>query len=559
MSIIRYLTSDKKRLGIVVSIAIIMIGVIPLIYYTYYADPDRSYKIEQETLISEDGTRIEALIYKPKGISHEGIVVGHGYCGNKRYMQPLCIELVKRGFTVVNIDFRGHGSSDGHLPIREDENRYFGLKLDMEAAIDYLEDIDEIEQIGLVGHSMGAHTAVKVSEDHPDKIEATVSIGHIPDDDNDFDDISNLLVAIGQYEQTMNEGDALEFLEEYTGEENVKVGKQYGDFDDGDACKVVIGEGSEHLGANLNPTIVTEMIQWFELAFNGKKANDIELTMHYTQIFYRIALIGVISLIFVLTIYLSNHLFKNDFSYPEKEIIKDISIKNLCIYYLIGFFIAFFLLLEPLDLIFSFVTPIENANTMLAILVGTAISIIILYYFLLRRERLGFKDIFSKIKIMCSANPKLSLIYGATAAVLYTVSISALTHWSNTTTFPTFREVLVILYITTLFFPFLLIKEFYFRTIQGQLNKSSRLKEYFKMTGLGIFIDNVLFLPLMIILWGSHSLALYLTVLILFSIIQQIFVTWVYMHSGRNILGSTLFLCIFYAWMIINFYPFEFI
>ena len=123
----------------------------------------------------------------------------------------------------------------------------------------------------------------------------------------------------------------------------------------------------------------------------------------------------------------------------------------------------------------------------------------------------------------------------------------------------TLREVLVISYITVLFFPFVLIKEFYFRIIQGQLNKSGRLKEYFKMTGLGIFIDNILFLPLMIVLWGSDFLALALTVMILFSIIQQILVTWVYMHSGRNILGSTLFLCIFYAWMIINFYPFEFI
>ena len=558
MSIIRYLTSDKKRLGIVVSIAIIMIGVIPLIYYTYYADPDRSYKIEQETLISEDGTRIEALIYKPKGISHEGIVVGHGYCGNKRYMQPLCIELVKRGFTVVNIDFRGHGSSDGHLPIREDENRYFGLKLDMEAGIDYLEDIDDIEQIGLVGHSMGAYTAVRVSEDHPDKIEATVSIGHIPDEDNDFDDISNLLVAIGQYEQTMTEGEALEFLEEYTGKENVKVGEQYGDFDDGDACKVVIGEGSEHLGANLNPTIVTEMIQWFELAFNGKKANDIELTMHYTQIFYRIALIGVISLIFVLTIYLSNHLFKNDFSYPEKEIVEKTSIKELCAYYIISSIIGI-ILMVPLMGFLNSVTPIKNANIGLSILIGTAVGIIIMSYFLLKKERLGFKDIFSKIKIMCSANPKSSLKYGLIVVVLYIASISALTHWSNTTTIPTLREVLVISYITVLFFPFLLIKEFYFRIIQGQLKKSGRLKEYFKMTGLGIFIDNILFLPLMIVLWSSDFLALALTVMILFSIIQQILVTWVYMHSGRNILGSTLFLCIFYAWMIINFYPFEFI
>lgn len=260
---IKTLTSDKKKLGLVISIAIILVGIIPLIIFTFYADPEKSYKIEATTLVSEDGTRIEALIYKPKGISHEGIVVGHGYCGNKQYMQPLCIELVKRGFTVVNIDFRGHGSSDGHLLPHDHEHRYHGLMLDMEAGIDYLEDIDEIEKIGLVGHSMGGHTAVKTSEENPDKIEATVSLGHIPSDDYDFDDISNLLVAIGQYEQTITKEDALEFLEEYTGKENVRVETLYGDFDDGDACKVTIGEGSEHLAVIFNEKIVTEMVQWF--------------------------------------------------------------------------------------------------------------------------------------------------------------------------------------------------------------------------------------------------------------------------------------------------------
>ena len=556
---IKDLTSDKKRLGLVISIAIILIGIIPQIIFIFYADPEKPYEIEATTLISEDGTRIEALIYKPRGISHEGVVVGHGYCGNKQYMQPLCIELVKRGFTVVNIDFRGHGSSDGRVLPSDHEHRYHGLMLDMEAGIDYLEDIDDIEKIGLVGHSMGGHTAVKTSEENPDKIEATVALGHIPDDDYDFEDISNLLVAIGQYEQTYTEEEALEFLEEYTGKEKVKVGELYGDFDDGDACKVVIGEGSEHLAGNLNPTIVKEMVQWFELAFNDEEADDIELTLLYTQLFYRIALIGVICLIFVLTIYFSNYLFKKEFVYPEKEIIKDISIKNLCIYYLIGLFIAFFILSEPLDLIFSPVTPIKNANTMLALLVGTTISIIIIYYFLLRKERLGFRDIPSKFKIMCSTNPKLAILYGITVAILYAASIAAISHWSNTATIPTIRESLIILYITALFFPFILVKEFYFRIIQGRLNEPNRLKEYFKMTGLGIFIDNIIFVPVMILLWGSDFLALALTVLMLFSIIQQILVTWVYMHSGRNILGSTLFLCIFYAWMIINFYPFEYI
>ena len=472
-------------------------------------------------------------------------------------MQPLCIELVKRGFTVVNIDFRGHGSSDGRVLPRDHEHRYHGLMLDMEAGIDYLEDIDDIEKIGLVGHSMGAYTAVKTSEEHPDKIEATVSLGHIPNDDFDFEDISNLLVAIGQYEQTNTEEEALEFLEEYTGKSDVEVGVRYGDFDDGDACKVVIGVGSEHLAGNLNPTIVTEMVQWFELAFNGKKAGDIELTLLYTQLFYMIALIGVVCLIFVLTIYLSNYLFKNEFLYPEKEIVKDISIKKLCAYYLISLFIGL-IISSFITGIFSSITPIRNANTTLTLLIGTAICILIMYYFLLRKERLGFRDIPSKFKVMCSANPKLSIFYGFSVAIIYIASIAAISHWSYTATIPTIIELLVMLYITALFFPFLLIKEFFFRVIQGRLNEPNRLKEYFKMTGIGILIDNLLFVPIMILLWGSDFLALALTVVILFSIIQQILVTWVYIFSGRNILGSTLFLCIFYAWMIINFYPFEF-
>lgn len=64
-------------------------------------------------------------------------------------MQGLSIDLVKRGFTVVTIDFRGHGSSEGY---RAESSK---LDLDMIAAIEYLEGLGNINKIGLVGHSMG--------------------------------------------------------------------------------------------------------------------------------------------------------------------------------------------------------------------------------------------------------------------------------------------------------------------------------------------------------------------------------------------------------------------
>lgn len=161
---------------------------------------------------------------------------------------------------------------------------------------------------------------------------------------------------------------------------------------------------------------------------------------------------------------------------------------------------------------------------------------------------------------MCSGNPWRAILYGILSAVLLALGITAIADWSTLITLPTPREIGTIFGTAILLFPWLLIKEFYFRTVQGQLKFSNRFKEYFAMVGLGFIMDAFLFIPPMILCWGQGSvfgfLALILTVEVIYSVIQQILVTWVYMYSGRNILGSTVFLCIFSAWMMVNFYPF---
>jgi len=65
MSIIEFLKADKKRAGVIISILILLIGVVPLIIFTFFADSAHPYTITQETLISEDGTKIQAFIYTP--------------------------------------------------------------------------------------------------------------------------------------------------------------------------------------------------------------------------------------------------------------------------------------------------------------------------------------------------------------------------------------------------------------------------------------------------------------------------------------------------------------
>jgi hypothetical protein len=118
----------------------------------------------------------------------------------------------------------------------------------------------------------------------------------------------------------------------------------------------------------------------------------------------------------------------------------------------------------------------------------------------------------------------------------------------------------VIFSLVFLLFPFFFLREFYLRGfIQERLKYASRIREYFTMLVIAIFIDILIFIPVMMIGWQSISLsfvALALTAVTLFIIFQQVLTTWVYMNSGRNILGSTVFYCILFAWMAICFYPF---
>lgn len=560
---IGFFKSNKKRTAIIISLVLIILGVVPLIIFTFAADLKHPYSIKQIQLKSKDGTRLDALIFRPLDDSKidSGIVIGHGFCGNKEYMQPLSIELVKRGFIVISIDFRGHGSSDGYLPARLTEKQADELMGDMMAAVEYLENMDRIDKIGLVGHSMGGRTSLNVAEHNPSKIDAVVSIGMISIDYN-FTRIHNLLMAIGKYEQIFSETDALEFLQEYTGKKSVEINTQYGEFEDGDACKAIIGPMAEHLLEPLDQKIVYETVQWFESAFNGKRASDVVLTLPYHQLSFLIALIGVVSFIFVIILYIRNYLWKETLERPEKELLKDTSLLESIFLYIIASGIGG-ILLFPLSLIFTAVLPVSMGNMLYGVMVGNAIGIIVVYYIFVQKRK--EKQILAVLQIelvkMCAHTPNRSIFYGIIAAILATSAITSIMHWSTTTTILTAREVGTVIGLTILFFPFLLVKEFYFRAVQGRLKATNRVREYFSMVGIGILIDNLLLIVLMISIWQNSNstiafYALALTVVVIFSVIQQFMVTWVYMYSGRNILGSAIFLSIFYGWMIVNFFPF---
>jgi pimeloyl-ACP methyl ester carboxylesterase len=549
--------SNKRKLGLRISIAIVLIGVVPLLILTFVPEFKHSYTIEPIALESDDNIFISAFKYTPREEqSHIGIIVGHSFFGNKLNMQPLSIELVKRGFTVINIDFRGHGASGGFF--------YRGdLIRDMKAAVDYIEqNLPHISEIGLVGHSLGAEIALRVSSLYPDKINATVAIGAVM---NNITSVSNLFIAAGLYDTGLTEEAMLDILSIYTGQEITVVGQlYYGDFHGGNNTRGFISPFSDHLTETMDSAIIFQTVQWFEQAFNGEWASDVFITATILQFSAYIALVGIILLNAMLILYIRDYIFKDKIRYPEKDLLKeyrDISYKKLILYYTIPVVVIqyiFFLILS--DITVGSI-PLSTTTITLTLIFGAAIGIYIVYNFLLLnwQETFSFQDFFKRIKQMLSKNSGRSMIYGIVVGLMVILSIAAIWHWSVQNSLPTLGGIGRMVLIILISFPFFLIKEFYYRSVQGRLKISSRYDEYLIMVGIGIIMDNLLIL--FVITIGRVNLAyippyaLYLLGWVIFSIIQHCSVTYVYMNSGRNIIGSSIFISILYAWMLVVFFP----
>ncbi|MFW9875490.1 MAG: alpha/beta hydrolase family protein [Candidatus Thorarchaeota archaeon] len=538
-------------------IILLCIGVIPLFILTYIPELENLYTIEPLALESEDGVYISAFKYAPKGEkSHAGIIVGHGFFGSKINMQPLSIELVKRGFTVISIDFRGHGASGGYFYRSK-------LILDMIAAVDYLEyNLPYIKEIGLVGHSLGAYIALALSERYPERINATVAIGAVT---NEVTNISNFLITSGRYDSGLTENKILEILRLYTGREEVKIGELYnGDFNDGNNTKGFISPFAGHLTEVVDYAIIYQTIQWFEQAFNGKKGSDIFITATALQIFSYISLVAIIALNSILVVYVSNYIFREQVILPKYNRLEEsgkASIKKLILYYTIPVELIQIIFFLSLSHISTETIAFSTASITLLLIIGASLGSFIILTFLLLSwmETFSFKYIFVMIKRSCSIKPARSLIYGVLIALISILSIASIWHWSVQNTLPTIRGAGRMILLTLISFPFFLIREFYFRNVQERLGNLMNYEEYIIMMGIGIFMDN--FLIVLIIIIGKLNLAylppyaLYLLAWVIFSIIQNCIVTWVYIHSGRNILGSTIFISIFYSWMIVVFFP----
>jgi alpha-beta hydrolase superfamily lysophospholipase len=130
---------------------------------------------EEVTLATEDGAKIAATYY-PGG--ERGVILLHMLGRNRGDYTAFAQELQKRGFSVIAIDLRGHGSSSGDWRSFSASD-FNTMVLDVKAAKEYLLGMGvKPGRIGIVGASIGANIALRyAAEDSEIKTVVLLSPG----------------------------------------------------------------------------------------------------------------------------------------------------------------------------------------------------------------------------------------------------------------------------------------------------------------------------------------------------------------------------------------------
>lgn len=137
---------------------------------------DASEPPEQVSFPTEDGGLIYADRY---GKGDRGVVLAHGGRFNKESWEKQARVLVKAGFRVLAIDFRGRGQSRGGA---QAQSRDDGAHFDVLAAVQYFRK-SGAKTVSVVGASFGGGAAAEASaEAEQGEIDRLVLLAHSPID-----------------------------------------------------------------------------------------------------------------------------------------------------------------------------------------------------------------------------------------------------------------------------------------------------------------------------------------------------------------------------------------
>jgi dipeptidyl aminopeptidase/acylaminoacyl peptidase len=138
------------------------------------AEFERPY--QDVTLVTSDNLKISGW-YIP-GSRPQAIILVHGIDANRRAVIPEAMVFAQAGYHLFMFDLRAHGQSEGR------EATYgYREALDVQAAVDYVDALPQIEGIGALGTSYGGAAVVRAAALDP-RLQAVViesSYSSLPD------------------------------------------------------------------------------------------------------------------------------------------------------------------------------------------------------------------------------------------------------------------------------------------------------------------------------------------------------------------------------------------
>ncbi len=112
-------------------------------------------RVQPVQYVTADGLALEAWTLAHPD-PHAWVVIANGNAGNRANRLPMAQQLHARGYSVLLADYRGYGGNPGR-PHAE------GMRADIAAAVDWLEDAVAPAKVVLFGESIGSSVAAEVA------------------------------------------------------------------------------------------------------------------------------------------------------------------------------------------------------------------------------------------------------------------------------------------------------------------------------------------------------------------------------------------------------------
>jgi acylglycerol lipase len=126
------------------------------------------------TFTGAGGVQIFATSWLPEGPPRDQLVLTHGYGEHLGRYHAVAEFLTAAGYAVHALDHRGHGKSGGARAVIDS---FANADADIDQLVDKVRSDSGLQQIKLVGHSMGGSLALNYALNHPEKLSGLVLSG----------------------------------------------------------------------------------------------------------------------------------------------------------------------------------------------------------------------------------------------------------------------------------------------------------------------------------------------------------------------------------------------